>query len=73
MDFSYLFAGNIKTVQGFASRTVGRLNAKPNISEDEAVRVLRDQWNHTSPIAEVTVRLDDPKLQALDNVSVLVL
>jgi len=57
--------GVIKTVQGFASRSVGLVDTRPEIPEEEAVRTLRAQWNHTSPVEEVTVRLDEPELQVL--------
>mgnify|MGYP001798091709 FL=1 len=59
----------IKKVQGFASRSVGLVDTRPEISEEEAVQTLRDQWNHTKTVEEVEVRLDDPELQVLHTVS----
>ena len=62
-------AGVIKKVQGFASRSVGLVDTRPEISEEEAVQTLRDQWNHTKTVEEVEVRLDDPELQVFHTVS----
>ena len=62
----------IKKVQGFASRSVGLVDTRPEISEEEAVQTLRDQWNHTKTVEEVEVRLDDPELQVLHTESSLI-
>ena len=68
----FLFTGVIKKVQGFASQSVGLVDTRPEISEDEAVQTLRAQWNHTRTVEEVEVRLDDPELQVLNTVSNIV-
>ena len=73
MPCLYITAGVIKKVQGFASRSVGLVDTRPEISEEEAVQTLRDQWNHTKTVEEVEVRLDDPELQVLHTVSSLLL